>query len=92
MTFTLETHLGLEKTLQIARVRVDPRDPNFVYVAALGEAWGPTAIDSKLAWLLNFASMGDAPPTDGARQLFAGLSQGVFERASAVDVMELSGR
>ena len=35
------SHLGLEKTLQIARVRVDPRDPNVVYVAALGDAWGP---------------------------------------------------
>ena len=60
----------------------------------------PTAIDSKLARLLNFASMGDVPPTDGA-QLFARLSQGVAERASAVDdverdvfaaVMELTGR
>ncbi len=35
------THLGLEKTLQIARVRVHPQDPNLVYVAALGDAWGP---------------------------------------------------
>ena len=48
----------------------------------------PTAIDSKLARLLNFASMGDAPPTDGARQLFARLSQGVAERASALEDVE----
>ncbi len=36
------THLGLESTLQIARVRIHPRDPNLVYVAALGDAWGPS--------------------------------------------------
>ena len=48
----------------------------------------PTAIDSKLARLLNFASMGDAPPTDGARQLFARLSQGVAERAKALEDVE----
>ena len=48
----------------------------------------PTAIDSKLARLLNFASMGDAPPTDGARELFARLSQGVRERASALEDVE----
>lgn len=31
-------HLGLENTRQIGRVRVDPRDANVVYVAALGHA------------------------------------------------------
>ncbi len=36
------THLGLEPTLQIARVRIHPSDPNLVYVAALGDAWGPS--------------------------------------------------
>jgi len=35
-------HLGLEETLQIARIRVDPRDPDVAYVAALGNAWGPS--------------------------------------------------
>ncbi len=35
------THLGLEATRHIARVRVDPRDPDTVYVAALGHAHGP---------------------------------------------------
>lgn len=36
------SHLGLAPTLQIARVRVHPSDPNLLYVAALGDAWGPS--------------------------------------------------
>ncbi|HTQ58253.1 MAG TPA: hypothetical protein VMI94_27510 [Bryobacteraceae bacterium] len=32
-------HLGLEATRQIGRVAVDPRDPNRVYVAALGHIY-----------------------------------------------------
>lgn len=35
------THLGLEDTRHIARVRVHPQNPNLVYVAALGHAHGP---------------------------------------------------
>jgi photosystem II stability/assembly factor-like uncharacterized protein len=35
------THVGLRSTYQISRVRIDPRDPQIVYVAALGHAWGP---------------------------------------------------
>jgi photosystem II stability/assembly factor-like uncharacterized protein len=34
-------HMGLEKTGRIGRVIVDPRDPNVVYVAALGTCYGP---------------------------------------------------
>ena len=34
-------HLGLAETRHIARVRVDPSDPDTVYVAALGHAHGP---------------------------------------------------
>ena len=34
-------HLGLADTRHIGRVRVDPRNPDLVYVAALGHAWGP---------------------------------------------------
>ncbi|MEO8575637.1 MAG: hypothetical protein ABI556_03005 [Gemmatimonadales bacterium] len=30
---------GLEKTQTIARIVVDPRDPNIVYVAAMGQTW-----------------------------------------------------
>ncbi len=34
-------HLGLTDTRAIARIRIDPRDPHTVYVAALGHVWGP---------------------------------------------------
>jgi len=34
-------HLGLADTRHIAKVRVHPGDPDLVYVAALGHAWGP---------------------------------------------------
>jgi photosystem II stability/assembly factor-like uncharacterized protein len=34
-------HLGLADTRQIARVLVHPRNPDLVYVAALGHAFGP---------------------------------------------------
>ena len=35
------THLGLENTRNIGKLRVDPHDPDLVYVAALGHAHGP---------------------------------------------------
>ncbi len=35
------THLGLEATRHIARVRIHPQNPDLVYVAALGHAHGP---------------------------------------------------
>src|SRR5580765_7020167 len=34
------THVGLDATRQIGRVLVDPRDPNVVFVAALGHVYG----------------------------------------------------
>lgn len=34
-------HVGLDETRQIARLLVDPQNPNRVLVAALGHAWGP---------------------------------------------------
>src|SRR2546429_3213317 len=34
-------HVGLGDTRQIARVRVHPRNPDIVYVAALGHVFGP---------------------------------------------------
>jgi len=34
-------HLGLEDTRHIARIRIDPHNPDLVYVAALGHAFGP---------------------------------------------------
>ncbi len=33
-------NIGLGDTQQIARIRVNPKDPNIVYVAALGHLWG----------------------------------------------------
>jgi photosystem II stability/assembly factor-like uncharacterized protein/uncharacterized protein YdcH (DUF465 family) len=35
------THIGLNNTQHIARVLVHPRNPDVVYVAALGHAYGP---------------------------------------------------
>jgi photosystem II stability/assembly factor-like uncharacterized protein len=35
------THLGLDDARQIARIVVDPRDPDRVFVAAMGHASGP---------------------------------------------------
>jgi photosystem II stability/assembly factor-like uncharacterized protein len=37
------THLGLRDTQQIARVEVDPKNPNRLFVAALGHPYGPNA-------------------------------------------------
>lgn len=34
-------YVGLDGTDKIARLRIDPRDPNVVYVCALGHTWGP---------------------------------------------------
>ena len=34
-------HIGLENTRQIGRVSVDPKNPNIVFVAALGHVYGP---------------------------------------------------
>lgn len=44
----------------------------------------PTGIDSKLARLMSFASMADAPPTEGQLQLLERLVEGIQERAEAL--------
>jgi len=36
-------HLGLADTRQIGKIRVHPKDPDWVYVAAVGHATGPNA-------------------------------------------------
>ena len=36
-------HLGLEETRHIARILVDPRNPDTVLVAAIGDGYGPSA-------------------------------------------------
>ncbi|HVE79667.1 MAG TPA: hypothetical protein VNA89_12420 [Gemmatimonadaceae bacterium] len=35
------TKVGLERTDKVARIVIDPRDPDVVYVCALGREWGP---------------------------------------------------
>ena len=35
------SNIGLQNTRHISRVRVHPKNPDLVYVAALGHAWGP---------------------------------------------------
>lgn len=37
------TFMGLKDTRAIGRVLIHPTDPNTVYIAALGHAWGPNA-------------------------------------------------
>ncbi|HEU4642198.1 MAG TPA: glycosyl hydrolase [Gemmatimonadaceae bacterium] len=37
------THVGLENTRQIARVKVDPKNPDVVYVGAFGHVWKANA-------------------------------------------------
>lgn len=36
------SHVGLPETRQIGRIRIDPRNPDLVYVAALGNVFGPS--------------------------------------------------
>ncbi len=36
-------NVGLEDSRHIARIRIDPKNPDLVYVAAQGHAWGPNA-------------------------------------------------
>jgi photosystem II stability/assembly factor-like uncharacterized protein len=52
------THIGLDDTRQIARVVIDPRDANIVYVGALGHAYAPNdqrgvfkSIDGGAHWM-----------------------------------------
>ena len=35
------SHMGLDKTGRIGRVVIDPRNPNIVFVAAMGHCYGP---------------------------------------------------
>ena len=37
------SHAGLRETAHVARIRIDPKDPERVYVAAVGRAFGPSA-------------------------------------------------
>ena len=37
------THAGLERTMSVGRIRIHPTNPDIVYVAALGDPYGPNA-------------------------------------------------
>jgi photosystem II stability/assembly factor-like uncharacterized protein len=66
------SYIGLRETQQIGRIVVNPTDPNVVYVAALGHAWGPNR------------ERGLYKTTDGGKTWT--LSKFVSDRAGFVDV------
>ena len=37
------THIGLDDTQHIGRIAVDPKNPNVVFVAAIGHLYAPSA-------------------------------------------------
>jgi len=79
---------GLQKALKALNDKLYPLEERLVqYRARAGQDLiaQPTGIDSKLARLLNFASMADAPPTQGERDLYKRLSDEVSARKQAVD-------
>jgi photosystem II stability/assembly factor-like uncharacterized protein len=64
-------HVGLEATRNIGRVRIDPRDPNIVFVAAFGHAHGPNpergvyrSKDGGVSWELVLTRGDDAGADD----------------------------
>ena len=67
------THMGLADTRHIGRIRVHPQDPDLVYVAALGHAFGPNARARRL------------PLERRRRDLGAACSSGASE-AGAIDL------
>ncbi|HYP52227.1 MAG TPA: hypothetical protein VEQ42_01735 [Pyrinomonadaceae bacterium] len=67
-------HVGLGDTRHIARVRVHPRNPDLVYVAALGHIWGQRGHDER----------GVFRSKDGGRTWERVLHRG--NRAGAIDL------
>jgi photosystem II stability/assembly factor-like uncharacterized protein len=65
-------HTGLRETRHVARIRIHPRDPEIVYVAAFGHAYGP------------HPERGVYRSTDGGRSWQRTLFGG--ERAGAIDL------
>ena len=94
---------ALEKGLKDLNDKLYPLEERLVqYRARAGEDFinYPTGIDSKLARLMDFASTADAPPTDSQQDLLKRLSDGIAERARALEqvnrqeyaaVMKLAG-
>ena len=66
------SHLGLDRTMAIGRIRVHPSNPDIVYVAALGDPYGPNA------------ERGVFKSTDGGRTWNKVLFRS--EKAGAVDL------
>ncbi len=65
------THLGLERTRNIGKIRVHPQNPDLVYVAALGHAHGPNperglyrSADGGKTWSLILSRGEDAGAVD----------------------------
>jgi photosystem II stability/assembly factor-like uncharacterized protein len=65
------THLGLKETHHIGRIVVHPTDPNIVYVAALGDLWGPNkergvfrSMDGGATWTQTLTIDADTGVTD----------------------------
>ena len=65
------THLGLADTRHISRVRIHPQNPDVVYVAALGHAFGPNdqrgvfrSVDGGKTWEHVLRVSGDAGAAD----------------------------
>jgi photosystem II stability/assembly factor-like uncharacterized protein len=64
-------NLGLKETQHIGRIRVDPRNPDIVYVAALGHVWGKNpergvfkTVDGGLTWTHSLNINGDTGVVD----------------------------
>jgi photosystem II stability/assembly factor-like uncharacterized protein len=66
------SYIGLRETQQIGRIVVNPTDPNIVYVAAIGHAWGPNK------------ERGLYKTTDGGKTWK--LSKFISDRAGFIDV------
>ena len=82
------TNIGLRDTRQISRVVVDPRNPDVVYVAALGHAYGPNpqrgvfkSTDGGATWIKSLYKGPDIGASDlsiasaNPAVLFAGMWQ-----------------
>jgi photosystem II stability/assembly factor-like uncharacterized protein len=83
---TTWSHIGLRDSRHIARVIVDPRNPEMVLVAALGEAYGPNvergvfrSIDGGANWEKvlykadNIGAIDLAPDPDDPQTIYAAL-------------------
>ena len=88
---TPESQALLDKSMQELNNRlytIEERLVQFRAKAGQDLIANPTGIDSKLAQLLGFASMGDGPPTDGAKDLLKRLIDGIGERQTALKGVE----